>query len=62
MPTGELQEVLDISVVQQMWIHDVVDGYDKHAATSKLLAALVVNSSQCHFTYKDGLIKYKGRI
>jgi hypothetical protein len=52
-----------ISVLQPQWLEEVLQSYVGDQATQDLLAKMADASvSTPHYTLKDGLIHYKGRI
>ncbi|WVZ69420.1 LOW QUALITY PROTEIN: hypothetical protein U9M48_018208 [Paspalum notatum var. saurae] len=62
LPSNYSPELQAISTVKPVWILEITSGYHKHPATKALLAELIVSSSKEHFTFQQGLIRYKGRI
>lgn len=52
-----------ISASTPMWLHQIAKGYEQDSFSSQLLAQLAIDAAaREHYSLKDGLIRYKGRI
>lgn len=60
--TSVLDECIAITTVKPMWLEEVVKGYQQDESSVKLLTALSVGQSLPHFTFKDGLLRFKNRV
>jgi hypothetical protein len=59
-PSAQLQ---NLSSVTPTWLADVVAGYDKDPATSKIIQEVIVSQdSNPHYTFTDGILRLRGRI
>jgi hypothetical protein len=55
--------VIALSTCTPVWFEKVQQGYNKDDNTQKIISALVVApGSVPHYTWKDGLLRYKNRI
>jgi hypothetical protein len=53
-PSAQLQ---NLSSVTPTWLADVVAGYDKDPATSKIIQEVIVSQdSNPHYTFTDGIL------
>lgn len=62
VPSGPHQEMLAMSTLQLTWMQELVESYQSHADTVKLLAQLAVSSPQGAFSLQQGIIRYKDKI
>lgn len=55
-------ELSAISVVKPVWLVDIQNGYQLDSHALQLLTELSVHQPIGHYTLKEGLISYKGRV
>ena len=55
-------EILAVSLLQPVWLQELVDSYSSDPPTSKFLATLAIQGSSDDFTLQQGVIKFRGRI
>lgn len=59
----ETVEVLDVSSCTPVWLQEVVEGYVQDAYSTQLISELLIDpAAKPHFSLKNGLLRYKGRI
>ena len=52
-----------VSIAQPQWLLEVADSYASNDQAKELIAKLVVDPQVVpHFTYRDGLLRYKQRV
>lgn len=51
-----------VSFVKPMWLEEVTQGYQQDPQALKLLAELAVGKVIEHYSLRDGLIRFKGRV
>jgi hypothetical protein len=64
-PIGDSKPTLCmvISSPQPKWLDEIADGYTQDESTTQLIAKLAVDGiSVPHYTWAQGLLRYKGRI
>lgn len=65
MPRSQETETLHLiamSVVKPVWLEEVISSYQTDATAQKLITDLTLGKQVPHFTFKDGLLRYKNRI
>lgn len=62
VPQSDTYEISAIYVVKPVWLQDIQAGYQQDSHALQLLTELSVQSASGHYTLKEGIIRYKGRI